>query len=150
LPKTRENVPGSKHVAFTLAALAAAYLPRAFAQPTESDVPQYQVDPSWPKQLPYNWIMGQVGGMSIDDQDHIWVLQRPRPRDRGVGSGADTAERPVLPQRSLRAGIRRERQSDPIMGRPGFSRLQHSRWNFTRERAASPDHRLSLNERVMI
>jgi hypothetical protein len=39
--------------------------------------PSYHVDASWPKQLPNNWIMGQVGGMAVDRQDHIWVLQRP-------------------------------------------------------------------------
>jgi DNA-binding beta-propeller fold protein YncE len=39
--------------------------------------PVYKVDASWPKQLPNNWIMGQVGGMAVDRQDHIWVLQRP-------------------------------------------------------------------------
>ena len=39
--------------------------------------PAYTVDASWPKQLPNNWIMGQVGGMAVDRQDHIWVLQRP-------------------------------------------------------------------------
>jgi hypothetical protein len=38
------------------------------------DPPKYQVDPSWPKELPNNWIMGQVGGMAVDRQDHIWVL----------------------------------------------------------------------------
>ncbi len=41
-------------------------------------VPNYKVDPSWPKQLPNNWIMGQVGGMAVDSNDHIWVFQRPR------------------------------------------------------------------------
>jgi hypothetical protein len=39
--------------------------------------PAYKVDASWPKELPNNWIMGQVGGMAVDRQDHIWVLQRP-------------------------------------------------------------------------
>jgi hypothetical protein len=39
--------------------------------------PKYQVDPAWPKELPNNWIMGQVGGMAVDRHDHIWVLQRP-------------------------------------------------------------------------
>jgi hypothetical protein len=39
--------------------------------------PEYKVDASWPKQLPNNWIMGQVGGIAVDQQDHIWVLQRP-------------------------------------------------------------------------
>jgi DNA-binding beta-propeller fold protein YncE len=41
------------------------------------DPPKYQVDPAWPKELPNNWTMGQVGGMAVDRQDHIWVLQRP-------------------------------------------------------------------------
>jgi hypothetical protein len=41
------------------------------------DPPKYQVDASWPKELPNNWIMGQVGGIAVDRHDHIWVLQRP-------------------------------------------------------------------------
>ena len=41
------------------------------------EVPKFKVDPSWPKELPNNWIMGQVGGMAVDRHDHIWVLQRP-------------------------------------------------------------------------
>lgn len=40
-------------------------------------IPKYKVDASWPKELPNNWIMGQVGGMAVDRHDHIWVLQRP-------------------------------------------------------------------------
>jgi hypothetical protein len=40
--------------------------------------PEFKVDPSWPKQLPNNWIIGQIGGMNVDAQDHIWVFQRPR------------------------------------------------------------------------
>jgi len=40
--------------------------------------PTYKVDPFWPKQLPNNWILGQVGGMAIDKDEHIWVFQRPR------------------------------------------------------------------------
>jgi len=40
--------------------------------------PAFRVDPFWPHPLPNNWILGQVGGMSIDAQDNIWVLQRPR------------------------------------------------------------------------
>src|SRR5260370_26091860 len=41
------------------------------------EVPKFKVDPSWPKELPNNWIMGKVGGMAVDRHDHIWVLQRP-------------------------------------------------------------------------
>jgi hypothetical protein len=46
--------------------------------PAQTAVPQYKVDPSWPKQLPKNWIMGQVGGLAVDRENHIWVLQRPK------------------------------------------------------------------------
>src|SRR5580693_5553238 len=40
--------------------------------------PLFRVDPYWPKPLPNNWILGQVGGMTTDAQDNIWVFQRPR------------------------------------------------------------------------
>src|SRR6478609_5963408 len=42
------------------------------------DVPTFAVDASWPKQLPNNWIIGQIGGITVDGQGHIWVIHRPR------------------------------------------------------------------------
>ena len=41
------------------------------------EVPTFQVDPSWPKKLPNNWIFGPVSGLTVDSQDHIWVITRP-------------------------------------------------------------------------
>jgi DNA-binding beta-propeller fold protein YncE len=40
-------------------------------------VPQFAVDPFWPLPLPNNWILGQVAGLSIDADDHIWIIHRP-------------------------------------------------------------------------
>ena len=40
------------------------------------EAPKFQVDPAWPK-IPNNWQFGQVASVSIDAQDHVWVLQRP-------------------------------------------------------------------------
>src|ERR671918_1449138 len=40
--------------------------------------PRFEVDASWPKTLPNNWVIGQTGGIAVDSQDHVWVLQRPR------------------------------------------------------------------------
>jgi DNA-binding beta-propeller fold protein YncE len=40
-------------------------------------LPQFQVDPFWPKHLPNNWILGQVSGITVDRFDRIWVVQRP-------------------------------------------------------------------------
>ncbi len=42
------------------------------------DIPTFAVDASWPKPLPNNWILGQVGGITVDAQGHIWVIHRPR------------------------------------------------------------------------
>jgi len=41
-----------------------------------SGVPTFRVDPTWPR-IPNNWQFGQVASVSIDEQDHVWVLQRP-------------------------------------------------------------------------
>src|ERR1700691_1207750 len=48
------------------------------AFPAHAQSPAFHVDPYWPKPLPNNWILGQVGGMTVDAQDNIWVFQRPR------------------------------------------------------------------------
>src|SRR5689334_7559936 len=51
----------------------------AFAQLSSAQqVPRFAVDASWPKQLPNQWILGQIGGVAVDSHDHIWVYQRPR------------------------------------------------------------------------
>jgi DNA-binding beta-propeller fold protein YncE len=42
------------------------------------EIPTFAVDASWPKPLPNNWILGQVGGITVDGQGHIWVIHRPR------------------------------------------------------------------------
>jgi hypothetical protein len=48
------------------------------AAPGEAaEVPTFEFDPTWPKlPLPNNWITGNIAGVHVDDQDHIWVLQR--------------------------------------------------------------------------
>jgi DNA-binding beta-propeller fold protein YncE len=40
--------------------------------------PGFVLDPAWPKPLPNNWIIGDVGGLYVDGRDHIWVYHRPR------------------------------------------------------------------------
>jgi DNA-binding beta-propeller fold protein YncE len=63
------------------AVIAAAALIGAAALPQlarAGDVPTFAVDASWPKPLPNNWIIGQVGGITADSKGHIWVIHRPR------------------------------------------------------------------------
>lgn len=39
--------------------------------------PSFRVDPTWPKELPNNWLVGQVAGIAVDRHDNIWIVQRP-------------------------------------------------------------------------
>jgi DNA-binding beta-propeller fold protein YncE len=38
--------------------------------------PSFQVDSLWPKPLPNHWLLGSVTGVTVDAQDHIWVVHR--------------------------------------------------------------------------
>ena len=40
-------------------------------------IPQFKVDPFWPKPLPSNWMLGHVAGIAVDRQDNIWIVHRP-------------------------------------------------------------------------
>jgi DNA-binding beta-propeller fold protein YncE len=43
----------------------------------KDDKPRFVVDASWPKPLPNQWLVGQVAGIAVDRNDHIWIVQRP-------------------------------------------------------------------------
>jgi len=58
----------------SVVAIAAAIgLPSLRAQ---SGVPRYEVDRSWPKPLPDRWVLGGLGGVCVDAQDHVFLLNR--------------------------------------------------------------------------
>jgi hypothetical protein len=56
--------------------IAAALLQPALAEP-----PKFAVDPTWPQPLPDKWIIGTIGGITVDARDHIWINQRPSALD---------------------------------------------------------------------
>jgi hypothetical protein len=60
------------------AAVLVALTLLAAASARAGDIPEFRVDPYWPKPLPNNWILGQIGGIATDRHDHVWVYQRPR------------------------------------------------------------------------
>jgi DNA-binding beta-propeller fold protein YncE len=39
--------------------------------------PRFEVDPLWPKPLPNHWVLGSTVGVSVDAQDHVWIIHRP-------------------------------------------------------------------------
>src|SRR5258707_11480427 len=68
-------------IAFAAAALTlgiASHFAGNQARVNAADVvaPKFEVDPLWPKPLPNHWLMGQTIGVSVDAQDHIWIIHR--------------------------------------------------------------------------
>ncbi|MDB5445203.1 MAG: hypothetical protein JWQ97_520 [Phenylobacterium sp.] len=43
---------------------------------------KYEVDPTWPKPLPENWVTGQVSGVCVDSQDHVFIVNRDDMTDK--------------------------------------------------------------------
>ena len=60
------------------AALAFLVLLGCAQTPARAPSGGFQVDTSWPKPLPNNWILGQVAGLAVDARDHVWIIQRPK------------------------------------------------------------------------
>ncbi|MFL6280289.1 MAG: hypothetical protein ACJ731_09270 [Vicinamibacterales bacterium] len=57
--------------------LALTLIPVSAQRATQgSGTPVFQVDPFWPRPLPNHWILGSVTGVSVDAQDHIWLVHR--------------------------------------------------------------------------
>src|SRR6476646_4117085 len=49
-----------------------------YGVPPTAKTPGFVADAGWPQKLPNNWIIGQVGGLYVAPDDHIWIYQRPR------------------------------------------------------------------------
>jgi hypothetical protein len=64
-------------VALTLVGIAFAICGARAAQTDAVQAPRFEVDPLWPKPLPNHWILGNVIGVAVDAQDHIWIVHRP-------------------------------------------------------------------------
>ena len=82
--------------------------------------PRFEVDPLWPKPLPNHWILGQTIGVSVDAQDHVWIIHRAGSLEPGeVHADDDSADRAVLRAGAADSRVRRRRQSDRPLGRSG-------------------------------
>jgi DNA-binding beta-propeller fold protein YncE len=54
-----------------------------YVQGAAVQAPRFEVDPLWPKPLPNHWILGQTIGVSVDAQDHVWIIHRPGSLEAG-------------------------------------------------------------------
>jgi len=50
-----------------------------------SGIPVFEVDQNWP-QIPAEWSLGDVSSVTVDTEDHVWVLHRPRTANPDNGS----------------------------------------------------------------
>ena len=58
--------------------------------PAGVQAPRFEVDPMWPKPLPNHWLLGQTIGVSVDSNDHIWIIHRAAALDpKEVYAAAD-------------------------------------------------------------
>jgi len=83
-----------RHVAAVAGLLLAPLTWKAgpVAQAPATSVPIFEYDPTFPKPMRENWAIGPIGGMAVDRQDHLYVVQRPgslASNERFTGS-ADT------------------------------------------------------------
>lgn len=60
------------------AAMVAAAALAAAPSHASSPTPTYRVDVNWPKlPLPHKWSIGELGGLTVDSHDNVWILTRP-------------------------------------------------------------------------
>jgi sugar lactone lactonase YvrE len=57
--------------------VVAAAQPAARQAKPAANVPVFKVDPTWPQEMPNNWIMGAVTGVFVDAKQHVWVAHLP-------------------------------------------------------------------------
>ena len=73
-------------IACAMVAVAAGTLCPALSQ-IQSGTPKYEVDLSWPKPLPDRWVLGGLGGLCVDRQDHVFILNRQDVLDVDLNAG---------------------------------------------------------------
>ena len=78
--RKRNFLIGATFVAtFVVLAISQGVLQKAAsaqAKAASVQVPRFEVDPNFPKPLPNHWYQGQSIGVSVDAQDHVWIIHR--------------------------------------------------------------------------
>src|SRR5215467_7247649 len=74
-------------IACAVVAVAAGIPCPALSQ-VQNAAPKYEVDLSWPKPLPNRWVLGGLGGLCVDRQDHVFILNRQDIVDGDLNAGS--------------------------------------------------------------
>ena len=73
---TRNYYTGTITIVAVVIALAVITHERAIVEAAAVNAPRFEVDPLWPRPLPNHWVLGAVIGVSVDSNDHIWIIHR--------------------------------------------------------------------------
>src|SRR5262245_54199669 len=90
----------SVFVCAALCATLVGHVAAEQAKPAAGGAPTFKVDPSWPLEMPNDWIMGAVTGVFVDAKQHVWVTHLPETLTEEelyeepwkVGTGPDPAK----------------------------------------------------------
>ncbi len=63
-------------VIITLAVTSTVLQRKAAVEAAGVQAPTFEVDPFWPKPLPNHWLIGMTIGVSVDAQEHVWIVHR--------------------------------------------------------------------------
>jgi DNA-binding beta-propeller fold protein YncE len=86
----RNYIVSGSAVGLALLASAALFQHNVLAQGRGAQPPRVEVDPLWPKPLGNHQALGSVTGVTVDAQNHIWVV------NRGVESLQNNEKGPTL------------------------------------------------------
>jgi hypothetical protein len=77
-------------------AIAAEAMDDMAAEDQAGTVPLFEVDPFWPKPLPNHWLIGPTIGVTVDDNDGVWIVQRNTPDQFVANTEIGLAQDPPL------------------------------------------------------
>jgi sugar lactone lactonase YvrE len=67
--------------------IAAAIAGVHFVEAQTRTPPRYEADVTWPKPLPNRWILGGLGGLCVDAQGHVFILNRQDVLENELNTG---------------------------------------------------------------
>ena len=83
-----KNTAGLIRIAAATATLAVALFCTGLTPlRAQTKPPKFEVDPTWPKPLPNLWVTGGIGGVCVDSQDHVFILNRRDLTDNDLDAG---------------------------------------------------------------
>jgi DNA-binding beta-propeller fold protein YncE len=79
MKRTRNVVIGSTLVTLLAALGVGQHLLQQSAEAQakgSAQAPRFEVDPMWPKPVPNHWVFGNIIGVGVDKNDHIYIIHR--------------------------------------------------------------------------